>query len=121
MSWHQLLGYQVALCLFGFVWAQVSWAGTEEIRPFQLRSCQANVCYVLEAPVAYRSPLDNIFVFAQAELRIEKKGGGQQIRRDLGGDGYYDPQLSRIVLREIQAKKYRDLLVNLMNGRVMEF
>ncbi|MCB0386913.1 MAG: hypothetical protein KDD43_16075 [Bdellovibrionales bacterium] len=96
-------------------------AGTEEIRPFQLRSCNERHCFVLNAPVAFRSPLDNIFVFSNGELRLESRSDRKILRRELGQEGYYDPQFSRIVLREIKDRKYQDILVNLENGRLLEF
>ncbi|MCB0366977.1 MAG: hypothetical protein H6624_00130 [Bdellovibrionaceae bacterium] len=105
------------------LWATYSTAlaGTEEIRPFQLRSCNQSMCFVLEAPAAFRSPLDNIFVFQKGLLRLEGKRDGKTLRQEVGLDGYYDPQLSRIVLREVEGKPYQDVLVNLNNGQLLEF
>ena len=111
----------LCLGLFLFVFGLPAQAGTEEIRPFQLRSCNESQCIILNAPVAFRSPLDNIFVFSNGELTLESRSERKVLRQELGKEGYYDPQFSRIVLREIKDRKYQDVLVNLENGRLLEF
>ena len=105
-----------------WLWLSPAMASQETLRQFQLKQCHQNLCIELITQKALRSNLENIFVFAKAQLKTFKRDEkGMHASQTLEAkDGYYDPVAERIIVRGLQGEN-SEAIYNMTNGHFLFF
>ena len=100
-----------SVCILAFS-SYASPSSSVKIEGFDLTHCNFEFCYKLYAPEAFQGILSPIYVFNSADLKVFKKKKDMSlelIRTERGLDGgYFNPDTSKIVLRNIAGPKVKD-------------
>jgi hypothetical protein len=110
------------MCSFFIFLTNTSWAATQFVENFEMRSCTKNdICTTLTVHgTAEKGLLAPIFAFSTATVKtVDKKNKSEYVFN--AKDGYLNTVEFEIILREVDEISNGDIAIDLKSGSIKKF
>lgn len=102
----------VAICVGLCFGASLAFAGNNQMKDFKYRSCEAQKCIVVEAPVAWLSQANGAFVATgdeKTEAKFQLVDGGKIVREFRGDEIVSQPEISSMTIDSRRSTVFVDV------------